>query len=722
MGAMLDVASRTDARIESAANRVETLKSSTETRQDLQHFQQVVCRYGVQLLALHDGNMAGLLRGIVETVGAAAPKVLVVGQDGAGKTSLINRLIGRTGFLPAGPTGSTLAVTCLHFSPPAGPRRGAKVTFVSRDELRTRRTAWSLKQRLTTTILDDDPALDQHQARMLGTSREWSSEVRDTAELAQYIAGVPNQQSDLVKSVDLYFDSSPFAHAITFVDTPAFALSRGGTARAREIDAHIDEVDVCIVVLGHVGAASDIDIGPELLSVLRRVPKDRIVVYVNFGTTRAAEVGAKLQGGEREVQVKVLERLLRQKLHQNVTVITGDQEMPPGAVNGTIASGLSAKAGTLLSAIRFLEPQGVAVDTDRAVSALVNEIARRIGNGPYARQIADAAGVLRDVAESCEAAARSNAIAVSNRILDLQHDRVTKERTLQHVERLIDDIRQLCVGIDKSCSVATAAVKSAQEEGERELRELLDRQLKSFLAERGGELRAALRNHQEDTWRCDTVDWRRELELEAAVLSGNLRVKLFEILRQTVEDLRQAIEAAMPDVLADVEAIKPVPNFRLPSFEIPIDPIAVKLEKGGWGGWLKSRPTPAKVLNDFKKLVTDEFEKTTRITSEQMSRGFSKDGATVLYRISQKSVTIIGLMIERREQLVKTADNLIALRNEGMAERLLTVHALEQEQAKRVTSSASQIKYGLDEVMRSVSETCIDAQMVLSTSAAPQPH
>ena len=69
-----------------------------------------------------------------------------------------------------------------------------------------------------------------------------------------------------------------------------------------------------------------------------------------------------------------------------------------------------------------------------------------------------------------------------------------------------------------------------------------------------------------------------------------------------------------------------------------------------------------------------------------------------------------------------TADNLIALRNEGMAERLLTVHALEQEQAKRVTSSASQIKYGLDEVMRSVNETCIDAQMVLSTSAAPQPH
>lgn len=672
MGVMIDAVSVVDAGVSPRATGMARHRQPALGK-DLRQYHDAICHHGMQLQALHDDEMARLLQGVVQSVVKRAPQVVVVGQDQAGKTTLINALIARPAYLPTGVGAATQAVTCLHFAPRSGPKRGARVAFLSRAELRARSAPQSLQQRLSDISEHCGVHADVRHGPLLGSTRDWANELRTTAELRPFLTDTPERLADIVKSVDLYFEASPLGHPVTLIDTPALAGRSAPQQGWPGLAATIECADAVIVVLGTVDAARDLHLDPALEALLLRIPKDRIIVYVNDKTTGAAndETAHWAAGQERLSRLKVLERLLRLKLHQDLTVIAGRLDDAAAA-----------------------EPR-----SGGNIAELIKEISSRMLSGPFARRLTDAAAVLRDVAETREMTARSNAVSISNRILDLQHDRVTKERTLERIQRHIEEIRLLCDGIERTCNVSAASVRAVEQEGEQRVRESLERQLTEFLAARSAELRTALRSNKLEDWRCDTVDWRRQFEEDAVRLTRHLRLKLFKILHLAVDDFRQSIKTAMPDVLEEFEVAQPNANFRLPAFEIPVDPIALKLEQKKWNSLFKSQPSSATVVADFRKLIIAELDKTLHHTVEQMKAGFAKDAASVLYRLTQKSILIIGMMVERREQLVKTADGLIALRHEGNVERLLTVHVLEKEHFERVGVSASKIKGALDDLI-----------------------
>ena len=690
MGEMVGTASLVDAAMARLHGPVDN-RSTPFTGAALQAYHRTIRGHGVQLLALHDGEIARLLQDVLNSVDCCLPRVLVVGQDCAGKTTLVNKLIRRPGFLPSGPQANTGAVTNLHFSLPSGPRQGAKVTFLSREEGRTRAAQRSLEQRLLDAAACFNHRPDPGGGRLFGTTIEWTEALRDTTKLTSYLTTAPEQLARLVRSVDIYFDASPFPHPITIVDTPALVGHWATGDGALDVIGSVDTVDACIVVLKAAAEVADLRIDPALLAILRRIPKDRIIVYVNDISAQECDGMVNQQAlvrGQR-TRAKILERLLRQKLHQELTVITGSRD-------DELATELHEN----------MPVTHLAVDN----ADLIREISCRTLNGPFVRHLANAASVLRDVAEAREASARSNLFSISNRILDIHKDRAAKEVTFQHIQELIQEIRQLCERIEQSCNMASASIRDLQGEGESAVRQILDRQLNTFLTAKSGQLRSALRNHKESEWRCDTDDWRREFEDEASNLYRDVRLKLIGILRTSVEDFRRAVKLALPDALEGFDVAQPAANFHLPAIEVLTDPVVLKLDHRSWSSWFKPQQTPANVLAEFKKLLSSEFDKAYRATVEQIKQGIAKDGAAVLYRITQKSITIIGMMIERRDQLVKAADNLIALHQDSNVDRLLAVHVLEQYQAERVALFASEIKTALDELMGAASAPFADAR------------
>ena len=60
---------------------------------------------------------------------------------------------------------------------------------------------------------------------------------------------------------------------------------------------------------------------------------------------------------------------------------------------------------------------------------------------------------------------------------------------------------------------------------------------------------------------------------------------------------------------------------------------------------------------------------------------------------------VIDMMVDRREQLSRQANNLIQLHNNGDAERLLATHALEQAEAEKVVLAASQVSGNLSDLV-----------------------
>ncbi|MCC5973363.1 MAG: dynamin family protein [Rubellimicrobium sp.] len=72
---------------------------------------------------------------LMQTVGEPEPSVTLIGQVKAGKTTLLNAMIGRPGLLPADVNPWTSVVTSLHLCPPVpGRTEGARFRFFDEEE------------------------------------------------------------------------------------------------------------------------------------------------------------------------------------------------------------------------------------------------------------------------------------------------------------------------------------------------------------------------------------------------------------------------------------------------------------------------------------------------------------------------------------------------------------------------------------------------------------
>ena len=195
-------------------------------------------------VTLSDGDTSKKVTRILQQVREVEPSVTVIGQIKAGKTSLINAMIGEPGLLPTDVNPWTSVVTCLHINTPS-PELNVRAKFKFFDgaewdklvsnggrigQLAARAGADEELEKLRLQVVQ---MREKAQARLgrkfellLGTEHRYGTV--DDALLRRYVcvgdedaAGADQGRfTDITKSADLYIERSDFPIMLCVRDTP----------------------------------------------------------------------------------------------------------------------------------------------------------------------------------------------------------------------------------------------------------------------------------------------------------------------------------------------------------------------------------------------------------------------------------------------------------------------------------------------------------------------
>ena len=564
-------------------------------------------------------SLQGLLQGssfvddTLRLLDRLACRVGVIGQVKAGKSSLINALMGKPGLLPTDVNPWTTAVTRIHFGlADAPPNVAAEFSFFAPDEweqlangsgqireltqslvpgFRVELLQKHVEEMRRRTTLRLGPTLDS----LLGKKHVYS--LLSPEDLERYIcASLPDNASeqkgvysDIIKTADLYFGKSEFSFPTTIIDTPGTNdpyLVRDEIARRTLESAHIH-----IVVLTPQQALSTADVA--LLRILRGLNKDRIVVFLN----RIDQLGDLVR------DVPIIMRHVREGLRRELP----GSELP-------VVAGSAFWADTAL--------RGLDGETERAWSAKAQAYAQHLGRGT-----GDKEQRAQDLLLCSGLPALFNALAqltpecqigrilsrVSRSFCDLA--RVAENAARHELAELSQD--EAPIGSDDELEATETEVKATlaglKERGSRLVDEhgvkiagTLRSTMRSFSEAECTNLRAAIAegHNSSSVWNCDLALMRQQLE-EALVLAyREAEGEMLNVEHETLQQLQQTL-TRYNTKWTKPEAGSVSIGIELPTIGTPS--IVLELDEPRWRRWWRPGRTGERRAAALARLIESEF-------------------------------------------------------------------------------------------------------------------
>ena len=302
---------------------------------------------GTRLLRMVGSPLSDHIRTLVDELDRMAPRIAVVGQIKAGKSSFINALTGRTDFLPTHANPWTAVPTKLYFGAPDQPQKGAVFEFFSQKE-------WNrLSQTVTGSVVSHDAQSDlaagatarmvwrralmrigERYHHLLGEKHRYDGVTPDV--LSHYLCVGPvvdepsrkmqaGRYADITRLAHVFLPNGPFACPAVLIDTPG--LNDPTFIRIKTTETILEYADAYVVILTASQPLSFTDI--TLLRQLRGLEKRRFLVFIN----RIDE----LSGGQADVQTvenHVRSRLRREFPGASIAVISGSARWANAANDG----------------------------------------------------------------------------------------------------------------------------------------------------------------------------------------------------------------------------------------------------------------------------------------------------------------------------------------------------------------------------------------------------
>jgi hypothetical protein len=564
-------------------------------------------------------SLQGLLQGssfvddTLRLLDRLACRIGVIGQVKAGKSSLINALMGKPGLLPTDVNPWTTAVTRIHFGlADAPPNVAAEFSFFAPDEweqlangsgeireltqslvpgFRVELLQKHIEEMRRRTTLRLGPTLDS----LLGKKHVYS--LLSPEDLERYIcASLPDSASeqkgvysDIIKTADLYFGKSEFSFPTTIIDTPGTNdpyLVRDEIARRTLESAHIH-----IVVLTPQQALSTADVA--LLRILRGLNKDRIVVFLN----RIDQLGDLVR------DVPIIMRHVREGLRREL----------PG-------SELPVIAGSAFWADAAL--RGLDGETERAWSAKAQAYAQHLGHGagdkgPRAQDLLLCSGLpaLFDALAQLTPECHIGRILprVSRSFCDLA--RVAENAARHELAELSQD--EAPIGSDDELEATETEVKATlaglKERGGRlidehgaKIAETLRSTMRSFSEAECTKLRTAIAegHNSSSVWNCDLALMRQQLE-EALVLAyREAEGEMLKVEHEALQQLQQTL-TRYNTKWTKPEAGSVSIGIELPTIGTPS--IVLELDEPRWRRWWRPGRTGERRAAALARLIESEF-------------------------------------------------------------------------------------------------------------------
>ena len=549
-------------------------------------------------------------------------RIGVIGQVKAGKSSLINALMGKPSLLPTDVNPWTTAVTRIHFGgSDTPPNVAAEFTFFEPDEWEQLANGAGQIRELTQSLVPGfkvellhkqvdemrrrtETRLGPELGSLLGKKHVYP--LLSAEDIERYIcATLPDSAadekgvySDVIKTADLYFGRSEFGFPTTIIDTPGTNdpyLVRDEIARRTLESAHLH-----IVVLTPQQALSAADVA--LLRILRGLDKNRIMVFLN----RIDQLGDPTRDVPLIVQ-HVGEGLRRELPGTDFPIVAGSAFWADVALRGSEADIERAWSAKAQAYAQHLAQQASApgIDADdtaeraqrlltcSGLPALFGGLARLTPESHIGRVLLRVSQSFRDLARVGENAARHELAVLAGE--DLPEG---PEATVEELEALEAQVKDTLARLnergddllDDHCTKIDETLRAA---------------MRGFSDVECTKLREAIAagHHTSREWTCDFTLLRQQLE-EALVLAyraaeGEMRGIETEHLLQLQQMLKryntQWAEPGREDPIGIV-----LPTIGTPS-------IILSLDEPWWRRWSRPSRIGERRTAALARLIEHEF-------------------------------------------------------------------------------------------------------------------
>jgi Dynamin family len=494
-----------------------------------------------ELRPMLDSDAAAALENLLQESRFDACRIAVIGQVKAGKSTLINALIRRPGFLPTDVNPWTAVVTSLHFGRPSD--AGAVYQFFDETDwqhLAAGGRLVELSQRLGVEL---DAYVLANQVRsmreraelrlgrqfqlLLGKQHRFAFPSDDVLE--RYVCmgdfdsepasdePVPEQGrfADITKSADLYFGLPPFGHPITVVDTPGINdpfLVRDEISRET-----LKSADAYIVVMNAQQALTSSDLG--LLRQLHGLQKSRLIVFIN----RIDQLGSPAREGEAVVA------RVRSKLAA---------EFPGTAIPILVGSALCSVNAAAA------QPDG---PHSPELDELVEVLSRLIVRGPTMLRLQRRLVALHDIVSKIDISARSELSSLEMRMSPAGGDEGAAARPGVKAAEELRRVDTVAADVVKLVEAANANLRRAQGSAARRLNDALREIIRHHAAAARETLLAQRRFARLDhVWRYSTLPLRRDLGQKFQSVYWEAAGRLRGIARTANAEILNKVGALVP--------------------------------------------------------------------------------------------------------------------------------------------------------------------------------
>ncbi|HFE37617.1 MAG TPA: hypothetical protein ENK06_04240, partial [Gammaproteobacteria bacterium] len=294
-----------------------------------------------------------LIEAIETHLNDAMISVSFIGQVKAGKTSLVNALMGKPDFLPSDVNPWTAVVTQLFFGKPGGPHHGAEFAFFDDQQWDKLAVRGGRLGEIAAEIPESEDRLEDIHAeigrmqeramkhlgekfeKLLGKTHRFDNAGSEV--ISRYICAgddpeatvkhhVQGRYADITRSASVFFEAEKFAFPTILVDTPG--LNDPLLIREEITLQSLEKSQIFVLVLSAHQALSSSDL--YLLRILNSLRFDRLIVFVNRVdelTNPVADVPA--------IQKHIMGFLAKEIPGADIPVIIGSAEYANLAISGS---------------------------------------------------------------------------------------------------------------------------------------------------------------------------------------------------------------------------------------------------------------------------------------------------------------------------------------------------------------------------------------------------
>lgn len=606
------------------------------------------------------------------------PSITMIGQVKAGKTTLVNAMIGRPGLLPADVNPWTSVITSLHLDPdPATAGSGANFRFFEREEwtrllekggrigeLASRAGAGEeldkIREQIAAMREKSRSRLGRRFELLLGQEHDYAG--YDAELVERYIClgddygdddGEDNTQgrfADITKSADLHMLRPEAPLKLCIRDTPGvndtFMVREQITIRA------IRESRVCVVVLSAHQALSSVDLA--LIRLISNLKSRDVVIFVN----RIDELSDPVQQIP-EIRAAIRSTLESHEGPADAKVVFGSAYWGENALMGTLDRLAPESAEALLKlAEAQLEPGDETqsplefVWALSGIPALYDALSERIveGDGQEAvERIARKAGNLLSSIETAQ-----------------------KFSELPRVVRLRLDRDDLAGRLDQ---IATQSLEMLEREFELQIRSYcnqLDSSHRNFLHRATASLVEHLENEGENVvWSYEPTGLRLLLRSACKAFAARVQRKARQVFEATASDLSVLYRQAF-GMGQDFQIEAP----SVPSIPPPVvigQTIALDIRGNWWKRWWQRRRGYEAYASSFFEMIKAETDPvlqdlkitqadTVRMDANALLKEFLEEQRRVLLGLAENPESHMAER-ETQPERAETEERLKSIRN-----------------------------------------------------------